>query len=125
MGGGGSLESLCFTRGVQETFRLMVRDPPLKRKGDEGQRTTHAEPCSVTEWGVCWKQKASQDHSRVNEGRMEERLARWSRLIPRGAGGEEARREGAGEASQGADTWPGQGRGVCISAMGLESWGQV
>ena len=50
---------------------------------------------------MCWKQKASQDPSRVNEGRMEERLARRSRLIPRGAGGEEARREGAGGGQSG------------------------
>ena len=120
------MESLCFSGRVQKTFRLMARDPSLKRKGDEGQGATCAEPCSVAEWGMCWKQKASQDHSRVNEGRMEERLPRWSRLISRGAGGEEARREGAGGGQSGCChvVWVGQwslhfGNGIGELGAGL------
>lgn len=104
----------------------MAQDPSLKRKGDEGQGTTCAGPCSVAEWGMCWKQKASQDHSRVNEGRMEKRLARWSRLIPHGARGEEARREGGGEGQSGSShvVWAGQwslhfGNGIGELGAGL------
>ena len=57
---------------------------------------------------------------------MEERLARWSRLIPSGTGGEEARREGAGGGQSGCChvVWEGQwsshfGNGIGELGAGL------